>query len=373
MTRSTDAAGLDRRLAVAPMMQRTDRHFRYFMRLLSRHTLLYTEMVSTAALLQGPASRLLQHDPKEHPLALQVGGSDPAHMAKCARLAEAAGFDEVNINVGCPSSRVRSGVFGACLMAKPGLVAQCVEAMANEVSIPITVKTRLGIDHEDSYQSLADFVATVANEGCRVFIVHARKAWLQGLNPKQNRDIPPLHPDRVKRLSLDFPDLEIVLNGGICDLDDAKGHLSAVSGVMIGRAVYRNPYLLATADRCIFGDPHPICDRHQAIAGYLPYVGQQLAAGISLHSLTRPIFGLFQGTPGVKLWRQYLSEGSHKPGAGVATIEQALAKIASIQACKRRDKIRPASPSAGINERARPPRPKTSVERDRESSCNLPR
>lgn len=361
MTHATSAAGLDRRLAIAPMMQCTDRHFRYFLRLISRHTLLYTEMISTAALLYGPTSRLLAHDPKEHPLALQLGGSDPAQMAKCARLAETMGFNEVNINVGCPSNRVQSGMFGACLMTKPALVAQCVGAMTNEVSIPITVKTRLGIDHEDSYQTLADFVTTVADGGCRVFIVHARKAWLQGLNPKQNRDIPPLRPDLVKRLSLDFPDLEIVLNGGIRNLEDADGHLSAVSGAMIGRAAYQNPYLLASADQRIFGDPRPICSRHQAIAGYLPYVRRQLAGGIPLHRLTRPICGLFHGTPGAKFWRQQLSDRSHEPNAGAEVIKQALAKTSSIQAHKHANKVQQASPSTGVNDFFEPPLTKTSL------------
>lgn len=317
----------DHRLCVAPMLDWTDRHERYFLRLISRHTLLYTEMAATGAILHGNRRRLLDYHPAEHPLALQVGGSDPAALAQCARIAEDWGYDEINLNVGCPSSRVQSGRFGACLMLEPELVARCVAAMQAAVTVPVTVKTRLGVDDRDSYEDLAGFVDRVAAAGCRTFIIHARKAWLHGLSPRDNRDIPPLRYDLVYRLKADFPMLEVVINGGLTSLEQAADQLPWVDGAMIGRAVYHNPCLLAEADRRFFGAAAPPPSRHQLIARWLPYVADQLTAGTPLAVMTRHILGLFQGLPGARAWRRNLSENAHRPGAGVEVIEQALQRI----------------------------------------------
>lgn len=315
---------LDRRIAVAPMLDWTDRHCRYFLRLLSRHTLLYAEMVTTGAVLRGNRERLLAYDPAEHPLALQLGGSDPGELARCARLAADAGYDEVNLNVGCPSDRVRSGRFGACLMAEPELVADCVAAMRAAVDLPVTVKTRIGIDDRDSYDELTDFIGRVAGGGCEIFIVHARKAWLSGLSPKENREIPPLHYAVVHQLKRDFPDLTIILNGGLTDLDQVADQLRQVDGVMIGRAAYENPYLLAEVDRRFFDSGTPPPSRHQVIRAFLPYVETQLQRGTPLHCMTRHVLGLFQGIPGARAWRRHLSEHAHRRGAGVEVLDAAL-------------------------------------------------
>ena len=295
------------RLSVAPMMERTDRFCRYFLRLITRHTLLYTEMVTSAALLHGDHERLLTFDPSEHPIALQVGGSEPDHMAACARMAEQHGFDEVNMNVGCPSKRVRAGSFGACLMAEPQRVAECVAAMGSAVSIPVTVKTRIGIDHQDSYETLAAFVSQVAAHGCDQFIVHARKAWLTGLSPKQNRDVPPLRYDIVERLKQDFPNLTIVLNGGVTSLAQARLHLTRLDGVMIGREAYHNPYMLAGADKDIFGDQRAAPSRRDIVEAYLPYVARELERGARLAPLTRHLTGLYLGQAGARAWRRAVS------------------------------------------------------------------
>jgi tRNA-dihydrouridine synthase A len=318
-----------RRFCVAPMMDWTDRHDRFFLRLISRHAVLYTEMVTTGALLHGDAARFLAFDPAEHPLALQLGGSDAGELATCARMAEAAGYDEVNLNVGCPSDRVQSGRFGACLMAEPALVADCVEAMRSAVSLPVTVKTRIGIDEHDSYEALGAFVSSVAHAGCRTFIVHARKAWLQGLSPKQNREIPPLRYEVVYRLKRDFPALEIVLNGGVKDLGAGLAHLAHVDGVMMGREAYHNPYLLAEVDRLYYGDPHPVPARQAVLEALIPYVESQLAAGVALSHMARHILGLFQGQPGARAWRRHLSEHAHRPGAGIEVLRQAAAVVSS--------------------------------------------
>jgi len=315
------------RLAVAPMMDWTDRHDRYFLRLLSRHTRLYTEMVTTGAVLHGDRGKLLGFDPAEHPLALQLGGSDPAELARCAAIAEDWGYAEVNLNVGCPSDRVQSGRFGACLMAEPALVGECVAAMGAATRLPVTVKTRIGIDHRDAYEALADFVATVAQAGCRTLIVHARKAWLQGLSPKENREIPPLSYPTVYRLKRDFPALSVVINGGITDLDAAEQHLQRVDGVMIGRAAYQNPYLLAMADRRLFDDSAPVPSRYEIVQRLLPYVERQLADGVYLHRITRHILGLFQGQPGARQWRRHLSENAPRVGADASVIREALARV----------------------------------------------
>jgi tRNA-dihydrouridine synthase A len=318
---------LDRLIAVAPMLDWTDRHYRYFIRLLSRHTLLYTEMVTTGAILRGDRERLLAHDPIEHPLALQLGGSDPAELARCACIAADWGYDELNLNVGCPSDRVQSGRFGACLMAEPDLVAACVAAMRVATDLPVTVKTRIGIDERDSYQELADFVRRVAAGGCTVFIVHARKAWLSGLSPKENREIPPLRHEVVHRLKRDFPELTIVLNGGLTTLEQVTEQLRQVDGVMIGRAAYENPYLLAEVDRRFFGSSAPPPNRHQVVRALLPYLEDRLRAGTPLQCMTRPILGLFQGIPGARAWRRVLSERAWRHGAGVEVVEAALERV----------------------------------------------
>lgn len=318
---------LDHRLCVAPMMDWTDRHDRYFLRLISRHTRLYTEMVTTGAILHGDRNYLLSYDPAEHPVALQLGGSEPAELARCARIAEEWGYAEVNLNVGCPSDRVQSGRFGACLMAEPELVAEGVAAMRAAVTIPVTVKTRIGIDKRDSYEELLRFVDGIARAGCQVFIIHARKAWLTGLSPKENREIPPLRYDVVHRLKADLPHLKIILNGGLISLEQIARQLTLLDGAMIGRAAYQNPYLLADVDRRFYGATPPPPSRHQVIERFLPYVEAQLARGVPLTAMTRHIFGLFQGLPGARAWRRHLSEQAHRRGAGVEVIEAALRQV----------------------------------------------
>ena len=320
------------RFAVAPMMDWTDRHDRYFLRLLSRHARLYTEMVTSGAVRHGDRQKLLGFDPAEHPLALQLGGCDPGELARCAAIATDWGYDEVNLNVGCPSDRVQSGRFGACLMAEPALVGECVAAMEAATPLPVTVKTRIGIDDRDSYEALADFVATVARAGCRTLIVHARKAWLQGLSPKENREIPPLVYPAVYRLKQDFPALSVVINGGITDLDAAAAHLQQVDGVMLGRAAYQNPYLLATVDRRLFHDAAPVPTRREIVERLLPYVERQFASGVYLHRITRHILGLFQGQPGARRWRRYLSEHAPRRGADATVLREALACLPEAEA-----------------------------------------
>jgi len=320
------SAPLDRRLSVAPMLDWTDRHCRYFLRLITRRTLLYTEMVTTGALIHGDQERHLGFDPAEHPLALQLGGSSPADLAACARMAADRGYDEVNLNVGCPSDRVQNGRFGACLMAEPILVAECVAAMKEAVAVPVTVKTRIGIDHRDSYEDLTGFVAAVTAAGCDALIVHARKAWLQGLSPRENREVPPLRYDVVERLKNDFPALPIAINGGVTTLAQAGALLTRLDGVMIGREAYQNPWVLAGADRVIFGDSNPSPSSHGVLEAYIAYVEQNLSAGIPLNAMTRHILGLFQGRPGARAWRRHLSESAHLPGAGIEVLRAAGAK-----------------------------------------------
>ena len=309
------------------MMEWTDRHCRYFLRRLSRGCLLYTEMVTAGAVLRGDRNRLLRYHPEEHPLAIQLGGAEPNALAECARIAESLGFDEVNLNVGCPSDRVQSGRFGACLMAEPALVARCVEAMRRAVSIPVTVKSRIGIDDQEEWPALRGFVETVSAAGCERFIVHARKAWLTGLSPKENRDIPPLRYDLVYRLKEERPDLAVVLNGGVTDLDAVDGHLRHVDGVMLGRAAYQNPFLLAEADRRYFGSLQAPPDRHAAAEAMAGYIEAELAAGTPLAAMTRHMLGLFQGVPGARAWRRHLSEQAHRSGAGIAVLRAALASV----------------------------------------------
>jgi len=324
----TEPAPLDRRLSVAPMMDWTDRHDRYFLRLLSRRTLLYTEMVTTGALLHGDPVRHLDHDPTEHPLALQLGGSDPDALAACTRMGTAWGYDEINLNVGCPSDRVSSGRFGACLMAEPALVAECVAAMAEATDRPVTIKHRLGIDDLDSDDLLHRFVDTVAGAGCTVFVVHGRKAWLKGLSPKENREIPPLQPERVRRLKAAFPHLTLLYNGGVRDLDAARALMTgpdALDGVMIGRAAYETPWMLAEADSRVFGDETaPAPDRAAVARAMAAYAERRMAEGVPLQAITRHILPLFHGVPGARAWRRHLSETAHQPGAGSGVILEAL-------------------------------------------------
>ncbi|WP_211363163.1 tRNA dihydrouridine(20/20a) synthase DusA [Thermochromatium tepidum] len=307
----------NRRLAVAPMLDWTDRHCRYLLRLISRHTLLYTEMIATGALIHGDPERFLRYDPSEHPVALQLGGSDPRDLADCARMAEDWGYDEINLNVGCPSDRVQNGRFGACLMAEPELVAECVAAMRAVVRVPVTVKHRIGIDDRDSYAELVEFVGHLSRAGCDAIIVHARKAWLKGLNPNENRDIPPLNYEVVRALKRDFPSLPIVINGGITTLDAALAFLNAFDGVMIGRAAYHNPWLLAEADRRVFGDAHPLPSRLEVLESFIHYAERELAAGVPLSAMSRHLLGLFHGQPGARAWRRRISEQLHRPGVGV--------------------------------------------------------
>jgi tRNA-dihydrouridine synthase A len=309
------------------MMDWTDRHCRYFFRLITRHTLLYTEMVTTGALLHGDRSRFLEFDPAEHPVALQLGGSDPSDMAACARLGEERGYDEINMNVGCPSDRVQSGRFGACLMAEPSLVAACVAAMKASVAVPVTVKARIGVDDRDSYEALCAFTDAVMAAGCDALIVHARKAWLKGLSPKENREIPPLRYDLVDRLKADFPTLPMVINGGIEDLAQARQFLDRLDGVMIGRAAYHHPWMLAEADRGIFGTAAPAPDRHQVLESFIAYAHRRLAEGVPLQAMTRHLLGLFRGQPGARRWRRMLGERARRQGMGADLLREAAPTV----------------------------------------------
>ena len=320
---------MDRRFSIAPMMDWSDHHCRYFWRLLTRQALLYTEMVTTGALIHGDRERFLHFNTEEHPVALQLGGSDPQDLARCATWAQEWGYDEVNLNCGCPSDRVQSGMFGACLMAQPQLVADCVKAMREACDIPVTVKHRIGIDDMESYQQLAEFVAPVANAGCEVFIVHARKAWLKGLSPKENREIPPLHYPWVYQLKQDFPKLAIVINGGIQTIEQCQQHLQHVDGVMIGREAYQNPWMLAEVDSRLFGMDNLAASRDHVISGLMPYVEQQLARGAHLNHITRHILGLYQGMPGARKFRRYLSENAYKKQAGVEVLREAFRLVNS--------------------------------------------
>ena len=316
-------SAVSRRFSVAPMMDWTDRHCRFFLRLLSKNALLYTEMVTTGALINGDAERFLRHDETEHPLALQLGGSTPADLAVCARMAQEAGYDEVNLNVGCPSDRVQNNMIGACLMAHPTLVADCVKAMRDAVSIPVTVKHRIGINGRDSYAQLCDFIGTVREAGCTSFTVHARIAILEGLSPKENRDIPPLRYDVAAQVKKDFPELEIILNGGIKTLEQCQEHLQVFDGVMLGREAYHNPYILAEVDQQLFGSTDPVITRAQALSLLRPYIAAHIAAGGAMHHITRHILGLGQGFPGARRFRQLLSVDIHKAADPLALLDQA--------------------------------------------------
>ena len=319
MTERFESIRAQHTFCVAPMMEWTDRHCRYFHRQLSRHARLYTEMLTTGTLLHGDAARHLAFDAAEHPVALQLGGSEPEELARAAKLGARYGYDEINLNCGCPSERVRRGAFGACLMAEPALVADCIKAMQDAVAIPVTVKHRIGVDQRDDYGFVRDFVGTLHAAGCRVFIVHARSAWLKGLSPKENREVPPLNYSRVHRLKQDFPSAQFVLNGGIATLSSAREHLDVADGVMLGRAVYHDPYLLADVDRLLFGDRSLVPTREAIVHTMANYLEQQTRAGTAPRHVVRHTLGLFQGLRGARQWRRTLSDAEtlQHYGAGV--------------------------------------------------------
>jgi tRNA-dihydrouridine synthase A len=318
---------LAHRLSVAPMMDWTDRHCRAFHRTLTRRAMLYTEMVTTGAVLHGPRDRLLGFSGVEHPVALQLGGSDPTDLAASARIGADLGYDEINLNVGCPSDRVQSGRFGACLMLEPALVAEGMAAMIAAVKVPVTLKCRIGVDDQDPEEALFTLVDRCAEVGVRTVIVHARKAWLKGLSPKQNRDVPPLDYDLVRRLKVERPALTIILNGGVGSLDEAETHLETLDGVMLGRAAYHDPGLLGQVDRRVFGQGVADISAAEAVDAYLPYVRDQLAGGVHLAAMTRHMLGLFHGQPGARTWRRIMTVEGAKSGAGLDIIERALDAI----------------------------------------------
>jgi tRNA-dihydrouridine synthase A len=316
-----------RRFNIAPMMEWTDRHCRFFHRLLTRRALIYTEMLTTGAILRGDRARLLNFDAFEHPVALQLGGSDPQALAQSARIGEDFGYDEINLNVGCPSDRVQEGRFGACLMAEPALVADCVAAMKAAVKIPVTVKCRIGIDDQDPEEALFSFAAAVKAASTDALIVHARKAWLKGLSPRENRDVPPLDYAIVHRLKAAHPDLAIVLNGGIANLEQAQAQLAHVDGVMMGRAAYQEPWRLLGVDASIYGDAAPFASPKEAALALIPYIDRELAKGVRLHSITRHVLGLFRAVPGARAFRRHLAIEAVKPDAGASIMADALAQM----------------------------------------------
>ncbi|MFQ3206519.1 MAG: tRNA-dihydrouridine synthase A [Glaciecola sp.] len=326
---------INHRLSVAPMLDWTDRHCRFFLRLLSKHTVLYTEMVTTGAIIHGKGD-YLGYNKEEHPLVLQLGGSDPQAMAHCAAIAEQRGYNEVNINVGCPSDRVKNGSFGACLMAMPETVAECVAAMQSSISIPVTVKCRIGIDDMDDYAGLSRFVSLVADGGCEHFIVHARKAWLQGLSPKENRDIPPLNYPRVYDLKDEFSQLKISINGGITKLEDAQQHLQLVDGVMMGREIYSNPYILSDVDSILFGESGEVITREEVVIKMTAYIKGQVAQGSKVWHIARHVLGLFQGQAGGRIWRRYLSQNGTQKDVSTDLLLHAYDQVLEAQA-KARD------------------------------------
>lgn len=323
-------ASINSPLSIAPMMDRTDRHYRYFMRQISRRTLLYTEMITTQAIIYGDRSKLLDFSPEEKPLVLQLGGDNPAQLAECARIGENWGYDAINLNIGCPSPRVQNGNFGACLMTQPELVARAIEAMRQVVSIPVTVKHRIGVDECDRYEDMANFVRIVSEAGCINFTIHARKAWLQGLSPKENRNVPPLRYEDVYRLKQDFPQLFIEINGGITSVQQTKTHLQSVDGVMIGRAAYDRPYIFATVDKDIYGENEIPLTRHQIVNAMLPYIDYWMGKGTRLNSISRHMLQLFAEQPGTKAWKRYISKHACLPDADSLTISAALAEVGLI-------------------------------------------
>jgi tRNA-dihydrouridine synthase A len=321
------SCSLSRRFCVAPMMEWTDRHCRFFHRLLTRRALIYTEMVTTGAVLHGDRARLLGFDPAEHPVALQLGGCDPAALAQSARIGEDFGYDEINLNVGCPSDRVQEGRFGACLMAEPRVVADCVTAMKAAVKIPVTVKCRIGIDEQDPEDALFGFTDTVKAAGVDALIVHARKAWLKGLSPRENRDVPPLDYALVCRLKASHPDLEVILNGGIATLEQAQSELGGLDGVMMGRAAYQEPWRLLEVDPRVFGVPAPFPSSKEAALALIPYIERELSKGVKVHAITRHVLGLFRAVPGARAFRRHLATEAVKPGASGAVMADALALV----------------------------------------------
>ncbi len=319
-----NVSDLDRRFCVAPMLDWTDRHERYLLRLISKHAVLYTEMITTGALIHGDAKRYLKYNKEEHPVALQLGGSEPKAMALCAKMAEDYGYDEVNINVGCPSDRVQNGAFGACLMAEPELVAENVIAMQKAVNIPVTVKNRIGIDDMDEYQGLYRFLKIVSEAGCNTFIIHARKAWLKGLSPKQNRDVPPLNYELVYQMKKEFPQLDIIINGGIKTLEQSETHLKHVDGIMMGREVYHNPFIMKAVDEKLYKEPAANnISQEKILEHYLSYMQEQLEQGVYLKHMSRHLLGLFAGQAGAKAWRRHISENAYKDNAGIDVIRSA--------------------------------------------------
>lgn len=319
------------RLSVAPMMDWTDRHCRAFHRLLSQRARLYTEMVTTGAVLYGPRERLLGFDPVEHPVAVQLGGSDPGELAEAARIAEGFGHDEVNLNVGCPSDRVQDGRFGACLMREPALVGRCVAAMKAAVAVPVTVKCRLGVDEQDTEEALSAMAAAVFAAGADALVVHARKAWLQGLSPKENRDVPPLDYGRVHRLKAAWPDRPVAINGGIRTVAEASRELAHVDGVMVGRAAYQEPAMLLAVDPELFGEAAPAADAFEAVERFEPYLAARLAEGVRLHGMTRHMLGLFNGRPGARAFRRHLATVGTRPEADLSTLRDAVARVSRLE------------------------------------------
>lgn len=314
-----------RRLSIAPMLDYTDRHERYFLRMLSRYTLLYTEMITVPALLHSNPERFLRHHVQEHPVALQLGGSDPKGLAVCAKMGENAGYSEINLNCGCPSDRVQSGSFGACLMKEPSLVGECISEISAAVKIPVTVKTRIGIDHDDSWDFFQNFIQTLYSAGCSIFIIHARKAWLKGLSPRENREVPPLNYDFVFKLKKENPHLNLSLNGGVRSLGLAEELLRKLDGVMIGREAYENPWILQEADSRIYGKQNPAWNtRKELLEAYFPYVEAELKGGCPLNIITRHLFGLFNGLPGARTYRRILSEEAPKKGADLSVLVRAM-------------------------------------------------
>ena len=324
--KSNDLAGLDRRVLIAPMMERTDRHDRYLLRLISPSVLLYTEMITTGAILHGDRDRFLKFDPSEHPVALQLGGADADDLARCAEIAAGYGYDEVNLNVGCPSDRVQNARFGACLMKEPEIVAAGVAAMRRAVDMPVTVKTRIGVDDRDSWDEFVNFIDTVAGAGCDTFIIHARKAWLQGLSPKENREIPPLSYETVYRLKQAYPEFSITINGGITTSADIAAHLEQVDGVMVGRAAYENPWMLADVENSILGGRAP-GDRAVVLDGYIRYIEREMAQGVPFYAMARHALGLFQGQRGARAWRRHISEHGPRRGADGRILRDAAANV----------------------------------------------
>jgi tRNA-dihydrouridine synthase A len=326
-TKENGSQDRSRRFSVAPMMDWTDRHCRFFHRLLTRRTLLYTEMLTTGAVLHGDRARLLAFDPFEHPVALQLGGCEPKALAASARIGADFGYDEVNLNVGCPSDRVQEGRFGACLMAEPALVGDCVAAMKAAIDIPVTVKCRIGIDEQDPNEALFDFAKMVKAAGADALVVHARKAWLKGLSPRENRDVPPLDYECVRRLKAAHPDFEIVLNGGVASLTQAQAELATFDGVMMGRAAYQEPWRLLAVDPMLFDEPAPCASAKDAAHALIPYIERELARGVRLHAITRHVLGLFRSVPGARAFRRHLATEAVKPGASAQVMADALALV----------------------------------------------